>query len=165
VAHLSEEFPVSVTDEPDGETPRGPVPGPPQDSRFIEAIVQVESRGESNCVGLAGERGLMQIQESTWYEVTGDLFEETISFDSAFDPALNRQVGTAYLEYLHGFLTDRQSAWDGRALHTMLAACYNAGPTCVARAGFELENLPAVTRSYVERVTALYEFYLRRDEP
>ena len=47
----------------------------------------------------------------------------------------------------------------------MLAACHNAGPTCAAHAGFELENLPTVTQSHVERVTALYEYYLREDAP
>jgi len=157
---------LEVAAPEDGSAGISPVPVsvPPHDAHFIEAIVQVESRGRTDCVGLAGERGLMQIQESTWYEVTRNLFEEEIPFDSAFDPALNRQVGAAYLDFLYEFLSDRRNAWDGRTIHTMLAACYNAGPTCVARADFELERLPAVTQSYVERVTALYEFYLRRED-
>ena len=162
---LFDESQPSITGAPAAEALPGPAPGPPLDSLFIEAIVQVESRGESDCVGLAGERGLMQIQETTWNEVTRDLFDEAVSFDSAFDSVLNRQVGAAYLAYLDGFLGERRNEWNGMTIHAMLAACYNAGPTCVARAGFDLERLPLITQSYVERVTALYGYYLRQDAP
>ena len=135
----------------------------PGDARFIEAIVEVESGGAPDSIGPAGERGLMQIREGTWNEVTRDLFSKPLSFDSAFDPKLNRQVGTAYLVYLQEYLRGHRDAWHGQRFHVMLAACYNAGPTSVSRAGFNLANLPSVTQSYAGRVATLYEYFLQTD--
>ncbi len=128
-------------------------------SLFVEAIVQVESSGNPRCVGKAGERGLMQLKSGTWRDMTEDLFAHTVSFDRAFEPELNRQVGQAYLAYLEEFLMKHRSEWRGD-MRTLLAASYNAGPNRVKQTGFNPAHLPEVTKSYVERVTALHDLYL-----
>ena len=64
---------------------------------LVDAIIQIESNGDAQKVGRHGERGLMQIKSGTWRDMTTRLFGAPISFDQAFDPALNRRVGTAYL--------------------------------------------------------------------
>lgn len=126
---------------------------------LVVAVVQIESDGKAGKVGLAGERGLMQIKRSTWKDVTRKLYGHALPFDQAFDPAINRRVGKAYLAELQAFLHANKSHWrsDERSL---LLACYNAGPTCVRDAGFNVKRVPASTRSYVERATALHEYYL-----
>lgn len=126
---------------------------------LVVAVVQIESDGIARKVGRAGERGLMQIKRSTWQHVTKRLYGRALPFDQAFDPAINRRVGRAYLAELQAFLHANKSKWksDERAL---LLACYNAGPTCVTEAGFNVKRVPASTRSYVERATALHEYYL-----
>jgi soluble lytic murein transglycosylase-like protein len=127
---------------------------------LVEAVVQVESRGEPRCVGQAGERGLMQIKSATWRETTAGLYGDPIPFDRAFEPNLNRQVGTGYLVHLRRFLRERRADWkaDERSL---LLACYNSGPTSVLAAGFDLAKLSTGTRDYVERVGALHDQYRR----
>jgi hypothetical protein len=126
---------------------------------LVVAVVQVESDGKAHKVGRAGERGLMQIKRSTWKEVTKKLYGHALPFDLAFDPAINRRVGKAYLAELQIFLQANKARWksDERSL---LLACYNAGPNCVMAAGFSMKRVPASTQSYVERATALHEYYL-----
>lgn len=55
----------------------------------IDTIILAESSGRPNAIGDGGKaRGLMQIQESTWKRLTN------IPWDKAFDPKINKSVGT-----------------------------------------------------------------------
>lgn len=134
---------------------------PVLDSRLIarllvNSVVQIESAGNPQMVGRAGERGLMQIKADTWAEVTRKQLGVRIPFSRAFEPATNIRVGSAYLSNLQGFLSEHRHLWraDERSL---LLACYNAGPERVRRAGFDLHRLPASTRDYVKRGSALHD--------
>jgi len=130
---------------------------------LIESVVMVESGGRPKTVGLAGERGLMQVMEETWRETTERLYGSSISFKRAFEPALNREVGSAYLSHLHQFLLSHRNEWQASE-RSLLLACYNAGPGRVAKAGFSLGKLPASTRDYVARASALHDMMLRKYE-
>lgn len=126
---------------------------------LVEAIIQIESAGNPQLVGAAGERGLMQIKENTWREMSRRIKAGAVPFERAFESDLNEQVGRLYLAHLQRFLQRNQAQWksDERAL---LLACYNAGPYRVKQAGFNLDRLPAAVRDYVERGTALHEYFL-----
>ncbi|HMP77465.1 MAG TPA: lytic transglycosylase domain-containing protein [Kiritimatiellia bacterium] len=126
---------------------------------LVESIIQIESLGNPRMVGSKGERGLMQIMAATWSDVTRRHFGQRIGFDRAFDAQLNRQVGAAYLNDLQAFLTRHRALWkaDERSL---LLACYNAGPERVRQCGFDVRRLPASTRDYVQRGSALHEALL-----
>ncbi len=128
-------------------------------SRLVDAIIQIESNGNPLKIGRHGERGLMQIKSGTWRDMTVRLFGRPLPFDRAFDPALNRRVGTAYLAFLQEGILPRQSEWksDERAL---LLAAYNAGPGCLRRSGFDLAQMPSQTQNYVERASALHDAYV-----
>ena len=128
-------------------------------ARLIEAVIQIESGGDPLKIGRHGERGLMQIKAGTWRDMTIRLFGKPLPFDRAFEPALNRRIGTAYLAFLQERLLPRQAEWraDERAL---LLAAYNAGPGRLAESGFNLSRMPAQTRDYVARASALHDAYL-----
>jgi hypothetical protein len=126
---------------------------------LVEAVIQVESQGDPTKVGGVGERGLMQIRESTWREVTERHFDATIPFARAFEPDLNRQVGRLYLGDLQRFLYRHQDQWKAD-LRSLLLASYNAGPERVRSAGFDLRRLPEVVQSYASRASALHDWYL-----
>lgn len=130
---------------------------------LVEAIVQVESGGNPGMVGKAGERGLMQVKKDTWNQMSRRAFGRKVSFETAFDPAVNRKVGAAYLTYLKSFLAAHKQAWkaDERSL---LLACYNAGPGRVKEAGFCLTRLPSTTRDYVQRASALHQYFLQEEQ-
>lgn len=156
------DLPVPARDVPTPVVPQTPVE--PLDQRLIanllvESIIQIESHGNPRQVGSKGERGLMQLMATTWTDVTRRHFGQRIGFDRAFDPQLNRQVGSAYLNDLQKFLARHRAQWkaDERAL---LLACYNAGPERVRQSGFDIRRLPASTRDYVQRGSALHEALL-----
>lgn len=129
---------------------------------LVEAVIQVESGGNPRKIGQAGERGIMQIKRATWIHTTKRLYGQALPFGDAFDAGLNRRIGRAYLAELQAFLQENRRAWrsDERSL---LLACYNAGPTRVMEARFDLRRLPTSTRSYIERATALHDYYLAED--
>ena len=131
-------------------------------SLLVEAVIQVESGGQPDMVGSKGERGLMQVMESTWKETTRRQFGQAIPFAKAFDPELNRTVGTAYLAHLHQFLQGHREEWQADE-RSLLLACYNAGPQRVAKAGFKLDKLPASTRDYVSRASSLHDSFLQHE--
>lgn len=140
------------------------VPSPDICSLLVEAIVQVESAGNAKRVGRQGERGLMQVKPATWAEVTGKMYGSRLSFERAFEPALNRHVGLAYLRQLRDFLHEHRQRWGGDE-RSLLLACYNAGPGRVRASGFRMDQLPSTTRDYVQRATALHESLLSERDP
>lgn len=129
---------------------------PPARNLLIQAIIQVESGGDSTAVGQAGERGLMQIMPGTWDDMTRRLYRDPPPFDQAFEPGLNQRIGAEYLIYLEEYLHRQRSRWAGEDMLSLLAACYNAGPGAVQRAGFSVERLPQITQEYVQLVRMTY---------
>lgn len=126
---------------------------------LVDAIIQIESNGDARMVGRHGERGLMQLKAGTWRDMTIRIFGQPLPFDRAFDPALNRRVGTAYLAFLQEQILPRQAEWktDERAL---LLAAYNAGPGRLFKSRFDLDRMPSQTQDYVARTSALHDRYL-----
>lgn len=127
---------------------------------LVNSVVQIESSGNPRTVGSKGERGLMQIMRTTWRDTTRSMYGKALSFDRAFDPDLNRHVGTAYLATLHSFLQANKDKWQADE-RSLLLACYNAGPQRVAAAGFSLRRLPRSTQDYVTRASALHDAQLQ----
>ncbi|MCB1100924.1 MAG: lytic transglycosylase domain-containing protein [Kiritimatiellae bacterium] len=131
-------------------------PGESLAELLVESIIMIESGGDPAVVGRHGERGLMQIKSDTWREVTTSLYGRSLSFSRAFDPDINRRVGKAYLSKLHTFLVDHRGDWNADE-RSLLLACYNAGPGRVIQSGFALDTLPASTRDYIARVSAIHD--------
>ncbi len=146
VSRFSADTPVAATGTADIEQ---------NAALLVEAIIQIESNGDARMVGSHGERGLMQIRAGTWRDMTTRLFDKPLPFDQAFDPALNRRVGTAYLAFLQERILLRQAEWKSDERSLLLAA-YNAGPGRLIQSGFNLARMPGQTRDYVERASALH---------
>lgn len=130
-----------------------------QAALLVDAIIQIESHGDARKVGRHGERGLMQLKAGTWRDMTIRLFGRPRPFDQAFDPVLNRRVGTAYLAFLQERLLLRQAQWKSDERSLLLAA-YNGGPRRLMESNFDLAGMPRQTRDYVERASALHDTYL-----
>ena len=124
---------------------------------MVEAVIQLESQGDPTRVGSMGERGLMQIMEGTWAEVTERHYGQAIHFNRAFEPELNTRVGRLYLGDLQVYLYRHRDKWESD-LRSLLFACYNAGPERVKQAGFDVERLPKVVQSYAARGSALHDW-------
>jgi soluble lytic murein transglycosylase-like protein len=124
--------------------------------KLVEAIIMVESQGDPRRVGSLGERGLMQIRLATWRETSREVFGRPQPFQKAFDPALNRRIGRAYLARLQTRLAQRRADWQSDE-RSLLIAAYNGGPTLLSLKKFDVKQMPASTRDYVERVTNLHD--------
>jgi len=127
--------------------------------KLVEAIILVESQGDAQRVGSMGERGLMQIRPATWRETSREIFGRPQPFQKAFEPTLNRRVGRAYLAHLQTLIAQHRADWQSDA-RSLLIAAYNGGPTLLGLKKFDLKQMPASTRDYVERVTNLHDAML-----
>lgn len=107
---------------------------------LVKAVVAVESSFEAAAVSDKGAKGLMQLIDDT----ARDMFVR-----DPFDARDNIYGGARYLRVLANRF--------GGDLRLTIAA-YNAGPSAVERAA----DVPAFdeTRTYVQRVMALYKHYL-----
>jgi hypothetical protein len=131
---------------------------------LVKAVTAVESAGNPLAVGLAGERGLMQIKSGTWNDMTRSAYGKPLPFDYAFHSKLNQRMGRHYLELIAATLQDRNLG-NNKTFLSALIASYNLGPTAVARHNYRIRNLPHRTRDYVARVSNMYDYYLRAPSP
>jgi soluble lytic murein transglycosylase-like protein len=127
---------------------------------LVDAMIHVESRGDPLAVGAAGERGLMQIMPTTWEETTRRMYRKPVPFGEAFNPDVNRDVGTRYLRDIQGWLSYYSEQWDSD-LRSLILASYNAGFTSVAERGFDVNHMPRRVREYVARCSALHDDYMQ----
>jgi soluble lytic murein transglycosylase len=136
-------------------------------------LIRQESSFDAGALSPVGARGLMQLMPATAQTTAKHLNLQVTSTELTSEPALNMQLGTAYLrEMLDGF---------GGALPLAVAA-YNAGPTRVqewlgaygdprAANGPDMldwmETIPFTeTRNYVQRVLENIAVYrAKRNEP
>ncbi len=109
---------------------------------LLKAVMAAESNFDPYAISEKGATGLMQLMPAT----ARDLYVANL-----FDPAQNIDGGARYLRQLQ----DRF----GGDLEKVLAA-YNAGPEAVRRAGGAIPPIPE-TQTYVRRVLALYDQYLK----
>jgi soluble lytic murein transglycosylase-like protein len=113
---------------------------------WINAVMRVESGGRTMLtqtqpmVSNKGAIGLMQVLPQTYQ----DMRAQYRLGPSAFDPKDNINAGAGYLHWLRGKY----------GFPTMFAA-YNAGPGQVDDVLTGTKKLPAETRAYVARVTAI----------
>lgn len=138
---------------------------------LIKAVVWRESRFQASKVGSQGERGLMQIMEPAAADWAKNEKVETFVPSDLFDPKVNIEVGTWYLERALSHWSSKDDAMP------FALAEYNAGRTRVHRwikdsgrgetaAADDLKaamDFPS-TKGYVASVMARYNYYLKRDE-
>ncbi len=133
---------------------------PRVDPDLLQALMREESALDPRALSWAGALGLTQLMLPTAQAVARELRLSKPSPEGLFDPALNIQLGAAYL----GRLLAR---FAGNPVYAL--ASYNAGASTVdrwraSRSGLDLdafvEEIPlAETRGYVKRVLRSYNTY------
>ena len=129
------------------------------DPVFILAIIQTESKFNTNAVGTAGEVGLMQIKPSTAEWIANRYGVEWLGRDALFDPTINIRLGIRYFAQL-------RAQFDNQATHYVPA--YNMGPgnvrkmeRYIASTGVDLR---VVRPEYAMRVLKNYNDIYRQME-
>jgi soluble lytic murein transglycosylase len=138
---------------------------------LIKAVVWRESRFQPAKVGAQGERGLMQIMEPAAADWAKSEKVETFVPTDLFDPKVNIEVGTWYLQRALSHWASKDDAMP------FALAEYNAGRTRVHRwikdsgrgetaAADDLKaamDFPG-TKSYVAGVMARHDYYRKHGE-
>lgn len=115
----------------------------------INRVIEIESRGDPNAIGAAGERGLMQILPGAWADASAYLMVHW-PFEDAFDPVKNIIIGSAYYDQVIPRYLTHYGVPD--TPYTRLAA-YNWGigkvGNCYARHGQHwFDHVPASVRRH-----------------
>jgi soluble lytic murein transglycosylase-like protein len=104
-------------------------------SRWLHAVIAVESSYDSRAVSPKGAKGLMQLMPGT---------AQRFGVSDPFDPEQNVRAGATYLRSL-------LDMFEGDA--RLALAAYNAGENAVIQSGNRVPNF-AETQAYVPRVLA-----------
>lgn len=107
---------------------------------WIRAVIQAESDNDQHAISPKGARGLMQLMPDTWTEMR----ERYVIAGDVFDPAANIMAGTAYLAWMR-----ERFGFPG------LFAAYNAGPDRYEAHLRDGMLLPAETRAYLAKLSAV----------
>lgn len=130
------------------------------DKELIYAMIKAESNFKADAVSSKEAMGLMQILESTAYEVADEV-EKQITKDEILNPEINICLGTKYISNL----TKRYENIE------LAIAAYNAGignvdswieKGVIQKEGSNIENIPfKETNNYVRKVLRDYEIYIK----
>lgn len=128
------------------------------DKELIYAMIKSESHFKHNAISNKNAMGLMQILESTAYEVAEQLQKE-VTKDELLNPEINICLGTKYISNLIKRYGNIELA----------VASYNAGignvdnwieKGIIRKDGTNLENIPfKETNNYVRKIFRDYEIY------
>lgn len=137
------------------------------DPGFVCAIINTESRFQTDAESHKGARGLMQLMPATIDWAVENMGIKNFSYATIEDPDVNIDIGCWVLNYLSGEL-------DGNL--ELVAAAYNAGignvtkwlgDTKYSSDGEYLDYIPyAETANYVKKVMSyekVYKIILRTD--
>ena len=132
------------------------------DPALLYGLIRQESRFNANATSVAGARGLMQVMPTTANWLAKKLGMSKPGDQALGDPAINLQLGSAYVRHLLDTL--EQSP-------VLVAAGYNAGPRRAQRwrsqrpleGAIYAESIPILeTRDYVKKVLANATVYGRQ---
>ncbi len=135
----------------------------------INAIIQIESKGDPNARGSVGEIGLMQISPiviiewfnvigmfGTSYEIPGDarspiVYGNNYTSSDLFTPSINVKIGTWYLERIRDHYC---KVWNIPPTIEHIIIGYNWGVGNLRtwyRAGSDWNKLPRTTKNYIKK--------------
>ena len=128
------------------------------EKELIYAIIKAESNFKEKAKSSKGAIGLMQILESTAYEVAEEL-ELEITKEDLSNPEINIQIGAKYITKLIKIYKNLELA----------VASYNAGignvnswieEEKIKKDGTDIENIPfKETNNYVRKILRNYKIY------
>ena len=128
------------------------------DKELIYAMIKAESNFKAEAISNKEAIGLMQLLESTAYEVAEEIKKE-ITKEEILNPETNIQLGTKYLANLLNKYNNIELA----------VAAYNAGignvdnwlsEGIIQESGQDIENIPfKETNNYVRKILRDYKIY------
>lgn len=128
---------------------------------LIAAVIYSESGFDEEAVSPAGAVGLMQLLPATARSIAEQTGERPVRRRELFDPTVNIDLGSWYLDAMRDKYDDHPQALD------LALAAYNAGQGNVDRwvrrtpSGERVEIPFPETRAYIQRVHRMQDAYRR----
>ncbi|MBS3086641.1 lytic transglycosylase domain-containing protein [Candidatus Pacearchaeota archaeon] len=125
--------------------------------KFIKEMVKKESSYNPRSVSEKGALGLMQIMPETWKEQTKRLYRRELSFDLAFNPKTNLEVGLSYLLWIDEFSKNRYQNWESlsdKEKREKVMAAYHGGISRLYSLNGNINDMPRATRDYIKTIEA-----------
>jgi soluble lytic murein transglycosylase-like protein len=127
----------------------------PVTPELVNHVVYAESQGDANATSQKGARGVAQLMPKTWEEQTRKMYGKPLPFSEAYNPDINLEVGTNYLNDLHNSLSKRLKGYNQLPVieqQKKIVAAYNGGPNRLIRKKGKIERMPRETRRYVSKI-------------
>lgn len=121
---------------------------------YVKALIKQESSNNSDAISSWGARGLLQLLESTWYDY------ETISYDEAFNPEKNINVGLRHLKWIDTYLRKNYPDYSQQTTQKkqdLISAVHNVGIGRLEKQNWDISQMPRETINHVERVRKKYD--------
>lgn len=121
------------------------------DDKLINRIIYIESKWNKYAKSNRGARGLMQLTPDAWEQVEPKLNY----YKNVFNPRINKEVGTKYLEWINDYCEDKHPNWenlDDRQKIKIVLAAYNGGPTKLKKIDWDIGKMPRETRNYIKKI-------------
>jgi hypothetical protein len=129
-------------------------------ARYLIALAAVESGGNDQAHGRAGERGRYQFKRVAWTQANR-IAGTRYPFSGATNRAVATYLAGVYLGWLNSHLTPAGGHSHGAVTvlpePAALFCAWNLGPTGFSRRGFNLHNCPRETREAALRFRELVE--------
>jgi hypothetical protein len=126
--------------------------------RFLREIVRLESSDDPRAIGKAGERGLTQMTEEAWYEVSKENFKK-----NAFIPEKSITASIKYFLLIDDFCSKNYPNWqelpDAEKIRVAVAS-YNGGKENLWSLGWDISKMKPVTKEYIERINRVMDSIL-----
>jgi hypothetical protein len=123
----------------------------PLTKRYVHTKLTVESGDDAYAISPRDARGISQMRLDTWNEVAPNINYE----DNWFKPEISIPVAEKYLNWIVRGLRIKYPDWeatDDTLKLDMISSAYNAGPTALEKAGWDITSLPAETAEYVGKM-------------
>ncbi len=122
------------------------------DSKFVNAIISIESNWNPLLVSHKGAIGLMQLMPETLMEWNKYHPKEKYNLENLFNPKINKKIGTWYLNHLNNYFERTHENWgslEDNIKKYLIAAGNNGGPNRLIEREFSPMEMPKETRQYL----------------
>jgi soluble lytic murein transglycosylase len=118
--------------------------------KYVRTIVKVESDDNPRAVSKRGARGLGQIMEDTWDDISKEDYLKNV-----FIPEKNIYISIKHLIGINEFCRLTHPNWNkltNKEKIDLIAASYNGGCGRLKGKSWDIERMPEETRRYVSKI-------------
>ncbi|MBU2615567.1 MAG: lytic transglycosylase domain-containing protein [Nanoarchaeota archaeon] len=123
--------------------------------RVLLGIIMKESSSNPDAISKKGAIGLMQLMPGAWIDSGGTSYSK----EEMLNPRKNIRAGINYILWIDSYCKRFNPQWEnlpeGDKLRLMIAS-YNGGASRLKKKGWNIDNMPKETRTYIAQIENRY---------